>query len=195
MGLATTYKLKQINPILGIERRTEQELVRSVASGNRAAQKELYKTYFGKMSGVAIRYTRTKEEAYEVLNDAFMKVFASIHTYKGDGQLSAWIYKIVLYTTYAYARKNYKVNEIKTELQLKDVTVENDALSNLGLAVIYENIQKLPDSHRLVFSMYVIDNLKHKEIAKELKISEGTSKWYLSNARIKLQELLKEAYS
>jgi len=193
MGLARIYKLKPIHPILGIERRTEEELIRNVASGNRAAQKELYKKYFGKMSGVAIRYTRTKEEAYEVLNDAFMKVFDSINTYKGDGELAAWIYKIVLYTTYAYARKNYKVKEVKTELQLNDVTVENEALSNLGLATIYKNIQKLPDSHRLVFSMYVIDNFKHKEIAKELNISEGTSKWYLSKARIKLQELLKEA--
>jgi len=193
MGLARIHKLKNTIPILGIERRTEKELIRSVASGNRAAQKELYQKYFGKMSGVAIRYTRTKEEAYEVLNDAFMKVFDSIDTYKGDGQLSAWIYKIVLYTTYAYARKNYKISEIKTELQHTDVTVENEALSNLGLAVIYEKIQQLPDTHRLVFSMYVIDNLKHKEIAKRLKISEGTSKWYLSNARTKLQELLKES--
>ena len=193
MELAKTHILKQTDTIMGIERRTEEELLRSVASGNRSAQKELYQKYFGKMSGVAIRYTRTKEEAYEVLNDAFVKVFKSIHTYKGEGQLSAWIYKIVLYTTYAYARKNYKVSEIKTELQPNDITVENEALSNLGLAAIYENIQKLPDSHRLVFSMYVLDNLKHKEIAKELKISEGTSKWYLSTARIKLQELLKES--
>jgi len=193
MGLAITHKQKQKNPILGIERRTEEELIRSVASGNRAAQKELYQKYFGKMSGVAIRYTRTKEEAYEVLNDAFMKVFKSINTYKGDGQLSAWIYKIVLYTTYAYARKNYKVDEIKTEIQPQDITVENEAISNMGLEMIYENIQKLPDSYRLVFSMYVLDNLKHKEIAEQLKICEGTSKWYLSTARIKLQELLKEA--
>jgi len=193
MELAATNKIKNINPILGIERRTEEELIRSVASGNRAAQKELYQKYFGKMSGVAIRYTRTKEEAYEVLNDAFMKVFKSIHTYNGSGQLSAWIYKVVLNTTYSYARKNYKVNNIKTELDPKDITVENDALSNMGLELIYQKIQKLPDSHRLVFMMYVIDNLKHKEIAKKLKISEGTSKWYLSTARIKLQELLKEA--
>jgi RNA polymerase sigma-70 factor (ECF subfamily) len=193
MELATNYKTKQIKPTLGIERRTESELIRSVASGNRSAQKELYQKYFGKMSGVAIRYTSTKEEAYEVLNDAFMNVFKSIKTYKGTGQLSAWIYKIVLNTTYAYARKNYKVSEIKTELKAKDITVANEAISNMGLAEIYKSIQKLPDSHRLVFSMYVLDNLKHKEIAKELKISEGTSKWYLSSARIKLQELLKEA--
>jgi len=98
MGLARVHKLKNTIPILGIERRTEKELIRSVALGNRAAQKELYQKYFGKMSGVAIRYTRTKEEAYEVLNDAFMKVFDSIDTYKGDGQLSAWIFIIIIHS-------------------------------------------------------------------------------------------------
>lgn len=193
MVLTVKHKRKHLDSTLGIERRTEAELIRSVASGNRAAQKELYQSYFGKMSGIAIRYTRTKEEAYEVLNDAFMKVFRSIHTYKGNGQLSAWIYKIVLNTTYAYARKNYKIKEIKTELLPQDKTVENDAISNLGLEMIYEKIQKLPDAHRSVFSMYVLDNLKHKEIAEKLKISVGTSRWYLSTARTQLQELLKES--
>ena len=183
------HKLKLLDPTLTISNNVEQKLIDGVKAGHRSAQKELYQKYFGKMSGVALRYTRSKEEAYEVLNDAFMKVFKNIDQYKGDRQLGAWIRRIVLNTTYAHARKHYKTKEFKTELKPNDSVVENDALSNLGLEVIYDKIQKLGDSYRMVFSMYVLEGMKHKEIAEKLEISEGTSKWYLATARTQLQEL------
>ncbi len=193
MGLAIQHKLKLLEPTLDTKRKSEQELIEGVRSGSRLAQKTLYQRYFGKMIGTTLRYTRSKEEAYEVLNDAFMQVFKSIGSYRGEGQLSGWIHRIVLNTTYSYARKNYKIKNVDSELKPQDAIVENDALSNLGLTVIYDQIQKLPDSHRTVFSMYVLDGMKHKEIAAQLNISEGTSKWYLATARTQLQQLLKQS--
>lgn len=193
MELALQHKLKLLESTLDIEQKKEKLLIEGVKSGNRAAQKELYQKYFGKMSGVACRYTRSKEDAYEVLNDAFMQVFKSIDNYKGEGKLAGWIYRIVLNTTYSYARKNYKIKEVKKELKPSDAIVENTALSNIGLSVIYEKIQQLPDAHRTVLSMYILDGLKHSEIAEQLNISIGTSKWYLSKARTQLQELLKQS--
>lgn len=193
MELAVKNNLKLLEPTVEVNRKSEQELIKGVLSGDRVSQKELYQKYFGHMVGTTLRYTRSKEEAYEVLNDAFMQVFKSIGSYRGKGQLSGWIYKIVLNTTYSYARKNYKIKEINSELQPHVAIVENDAISNLGLTVIYDQIQKLPDSHRTVFSMYVLDGLKHKEIAEKLNISVGTSKWYLATARTQLQQLLKQS--
>lgn len=194
MAIAIKHKTKLLNPNLDIPTE-EQKLIEGIKAGKRVAQKELYQKYFGKMAGVAMRYTRTKEEAYEVLNDAFMKVFKNIHQFKGQGSgnLGGWIYRIVQNTTYAHARKYYKIKEFKTELQPNLISVENEAVSNLGLDVIYEQIQKLPDAHRVVFCMHVFDGLKHREIAERLEISEGTSKWYLAKARTKLQERLKQS--
>ena len=193
MTLAIKHKLKLLNPDLDIQTDLEQKMIEDVIAGKRIAQKKLYQKYFGQMSGVALRYTRTKEEAYEVLNDAFMKVFKNMHQFKRNGNLGAWIYKIVLNTTYAHARKYYKVKEVKTELQPQDAIEENEALSNLGIEVIYEKIQQLPDSQRIVLSMHILDGLKHKEIAEKLSISEGTSKWHLAKARTNLQALLKQS--
>jgi len=193
MGFVIQHKLEILNPKLEIEINTEHKLIKGIKAGNRVAQKDLYQKYFGQMIGIALRYTRNKEEAYEVLNDAFMKVFNNIEQYNGNGKLGGWIYKIVLNTTFQYTRKNYKIQTFKTEIKPKDIKVENDAISNMGLELIYSQIQKLPDAHRMVFSMYVLDGLKHKAIASKLKISEGTSKWYLATARKQLQELLKQS--
>ena len=88
-----------MNPNLAIRIKNDEELVKGVIAGNRSSQKALYQKYFGKMVGVTLRYTKSKEEAYEVLNDAFLQVFKSIGKYKGEGSLSGWIYKVVLNTT------------------------------------------------------------------------------------------------
>lgn len=191
MKIAIQHQTGTLETKVSQEHTEEQKLVSGLIVRNRAIQKEVYKKYFGKMLGVTMRYTSNREDAYEILNDAFMKVFDSIGNYKGTGSLSGWIYRIVQYTTYAYVRKKYKYKVIHEEVKPHLITVDNDALSNMGLEVIYEMIQKLPDSQRTVFSMFVFDGLKHQEIADQLGITRGTSKWYLAKARIRLQELLK----
>ena len=190
MDIAIQTESRTLNNSLDIVNHQEQ-LLNDLIAGKRSAQKILYQKYFGKMIGVTLRYTRTKEEAYEVLNDAFLKIFKSIHKYEGKGPLEGWMYKIVLFTSYQYVRDKYKIKEITKELQPQQATVDNDAWSNLGLEHIYSKIQMLPDARRIVFSMHALDGLKHKEIASELGISVSTSKWHLAQARTQLQNLLK----
>ena len=146
------------------------------------------------MLGIPMRYTRSKEEAQGILNEAFVKVFRSIENYKNwgdEGSFSGWIAKIVFNTTMDHVRR---VTRYKDKVVLGDIpitSVVNEAIDNLSLQEIYAKIQMLPSASQKVFSLYVIDGYNHREIAELLSISEGTSKWHLSNARVKLQELLK----
>ena len=127
------------------------------------------------------------------LNEAFLKVFNSIENYNNKGKLKAWISKIVFNTTMDYLRKNLKY---KKYLELDDCNdydiVVNDALQNLGLEEIYQHIHNLPENERSIFSLFVIDGRKHKEISELLNIAIGTSKWYLNNARKLLQSSLQK---
>ncbi|NNL93879.1 MAG: RNA polymerase sigma factor [Saprospiraceae bacterium] len=166
-------------------------LLSRLQAGNRSAQKEVYEQYFGAMVGVAMRYVRTKEDAYEVLNEAFLQVFKSIKSFNEKGSLKAWISRIVFHTAIDHVRKNLKYQEMNlVSNEEHQISVNNDALQKMNLNEIYKCIQLLPENTRAVFSLYVIDGYKHKEISKMLSISEGTSKWHLSNARKNLQKML-----
>lgn len=191
MDIALLHQSRSLSSSFDIANQSERQLISALLAGKRSAQKAFYQQYFGKLIGITLRYTRTKEEAYEVLNDAFIKVFKSIHQFQGTGSFQGWVYKIVQFTAYQYVRDNYKIGEVEKAPLDHQVSVENEAWSNLGLEHIYSKIQLLPDGQRTVFSMYVLDGLKHQEIADKLGISAGTSKWYLSKARIQLQQLLK----
>ena len=171
---------------------TDEILIQGCLQQDRLAQKYLYQRFAGRMLGICMRYTNNREEAKEVLNIAFMKVFQSIKSYKEIGALSGWIAQIVFRTTIDQVRANLKYKEVMDFNIEKDKPIENEALSNLNTEVLYQLIQKLSPSAKTVFSMYVIDGYTHAEIAKELGISNGTSKWYLSEARKSLQNLFQK---
>ena len=166
-------------------------IVEGLIGKDRATQKYVYEMYFKDMVAIPMRYGNTIDEAYGILNEAFLKVFNSIKNYNDRGQLKAWISKIVFNTTMDYLRKNLKY---KKYLELDDSSdydiVVNDALQNLGLEEIYQHIHNLPENERSIFSLFVIDGRKHKEISELLNIAVGTSKWYLNNARKLLQSSL-----
>ncbi|MCB0643093.1 MAG: RNA polymerase sigma factor [Phaeodactylibacter sp.] len=169
---------------------TDLELINGCKEGDRLAQKYLYERYFGRVLGISMRYTGNKEEAVEVLNLAFLKVFENIGQFKSKGSLGGWIAKIVFNTSIDFVRSQVtyrKVMDFNTE---QEVPIQNDALDNLAVEDIFQFIQQLPAANRTVFCMYVIDGYKHQEIAEQLEISEGTSKWYLSEARKQLRHLM-----
>ena len=171
---------------------SEEELIAGCRQRDRLAQKYLYERYFGKMLGISMRYTNNREEAVEVLNIAFMKVFCSIDSYKPTGSFGGWIARIVFNSSIDFVRSNTtyrKVIDLNTE---REKPIDNPALDNLAMEELYAIIQELPPASRTVFSMYVIDGYKHHEIAERLDISVGTSKWHLSNARKSLQEKIKK---
>lgn len=170
---------------------TDQELIHGCRKGDRVAQKCLYERFFGKMMGIAMRYTRHQEEAIDILNTAFLKVFTSLDKYQDQSNLPGWIAKIVFNTAIDHVRRHAKYREVMDFETEQDAPVTNVSLDHLQAEDLYRLIQQLPTSSRTVFCLYVIDGYQHKEIADMLNITVGTSKWHLANARKELQHLLR----
>jgi RNA polymerase sigma-70 factor (ECF subfamily) len=170
-------------------------LIQGCRHSNRIAQKNLYERYFGRVFGIAMRYTKNQEEALDILNSAFLKVFTSLDKYEDNSNLAGWIAKIVFNTAIDHVRRNTKYRQVMDFNVEAEHAVGNESLDRLQTADLYKLIQKLPASSRSVFNLYVIDGYKHKEISEMLDISVGTSKWHLSNARKELQDLIAINYN
>ncbi len=182
----------------------EKELVEQCQKQNRNAQKILYDKYHGKMRAICMRYLKSEEDAFEVLNSAFLKVFSKIKEYKAKGSLEGWIKRIVVNASIDFIRSNkeYKNKFILTNEFSLYASPEEEDLSSFSFSNIdshlskdqlFELITELPPATRIVFNLYVIDDFSHKQISEQLKISEGTSKWHLSNARKILREKINQA--
>ena len=167
-----------------IVRNDEIELVKGCVNNERHAQNLLFNIYSKKMMLVCFRYSRNKEDAEDVLIEGFKRVFDKINTFNAIGSLEGWIRKVIINVAIAkfnQGTKLYKHVDIET-LQLVDAS-NNDIYSELNAKELIVQIQKLPPAYQIVFNLYVFEGLKHREIAQQLGISEGTSKSNLSDAR------------
>lgn len=182
----------------------EKRLVLECLQQNTNAQKILYKKYFPKMIAVCLRYLKNREDAAEVLNTAFLKVFEKLKQFKSEGSLEGWIKRIVINSSLDFIRSNkaYRNNFILTDEfslygspeKIDDDTVNfPDADLYLSQGEIFELVSELPPATRIVFNLYVLDDFSHKQIAEQLNIRVGTSQWHLSNARKLLKEKINEA--
>lgn len=160
-------------------------LVEGCKENKRLAQEKLYKKYYGSMMVLAMRFLTNKDDALEVLNTGFLKVFQSIHNYKYSGSLYSWIYTIVRFTIIDFMRKKiaYKETHTINEIVENKVYACEGAVEKLKVQDLLKMLNDLPSNSRLVFNLYAIEGYSHKEIAKLLSISEGTSKWQLAQAR------------
>ena len=141
------------------------------------------------MIGMCLRYTQDKNLAMEIVNIGFLKVFKKLDTFKFEGSLEGWIRKIIYHSLADYFKK--KSNKVHfLEIEKGDKPKENHILEGLYAEDILKSIDRLPDATRRVFILYAIEGYKHHEIAEELGISTGTSKWHLSEARKKLKVYL-----
>jgi RNA polymerase sigma factor (sigma-70 family) len=154
-------------------------------------QQELYRRFAPKMFGVCLRYAGNTEEAEDILQEGFIKIFNKIGSYRGDGSFEGWIRRIFVNTAIEQFRK-------KTYLQPITETEENtmegkylSVLDDLAEKDIIQLVQKLSPGYRTVFNMYVVEGYTHKQIAESLGISEGTSKSQLSRAKLILQDLVR----
>lgn len=158
---------------------------------DRHSQSKLYELYAPKMLGVCMRYCPNREEAEELVQEGFCKIFKYIDGLRNTNNPEAWIRKIIVNS--ALQRYIPKTNLYPIlNFDFHDIDVERDAeiYGNLNAKDIIGAIQKLPISYRMVFNLYVFEGYKHQEIAEILKISEGTSKSNLFAARASLQKLL-----
>lgn len=138
---------------------------------------------------VCFRYSKNKEDAEEVLNEGFRRVFDKINTFNASGSLEGWIRKVIVNVAiarYNEASKLYKHVDIET-IQLTEHS-SYDTYSELNAKELMLQIQKLPPAYQMVFNLYVFEGMKHWEIAEKLGINEGTSKSNLSNARAWLKK-------
>lgn len=152
----------------------------------------LYKRYASKLYPICLSYCKDRQAAQDVLQDAFMKVFDKIKSFKGEGNLEGWIRRIVVNTAIDSLRKNVRKNSyIQEEVKTKEEWSEN-FLSNFDINMVYAAIGRLPEGAKVIFNLYAVEGYTHKEIAEELAISEGTSKSQYSRAKSLLQVYLKE---
>jgi RNA polymerase sigma factor (sigma-70 family) len=178
---------------------TDEKLVEECLKGKRHAYKLLYNRYAVKMLGVCMRYVKNQDEAEDILQEGFVKVFTKMETYKNTGPLEAWIRRIMVNTALLQIRNRIKP-EIEREINhyysiTENIEDENESCwETITSEDLFKMIQSLPDGYRTVFSLYVVDEYSHKEIGALLGISESTSKSQLSRARILLKKMIVKNY-
>ncbi|WP_432654291.1 RNA polymerase sigma factor [Tenacibaculum aiptasiae] len=158
------------------------------------AQAKVYQLFAKKLFGVCLKYSKNYEDAEDTLQDSFLIIFKKINKYKNKGSFEGWMKRIVINEAIQKYRKNGPLRIVKEEvIEDSDEEVIVDE-SSLNVDFLLSIIQQLPGRYRLVFNLYVLDNFSHKEIAKLLEISEGTSKSNLSRARKLLQQKIEKHY-
>lgn len=170
---------------------TDDELVKGCLGKDPACQKLLFERFCGKMMGVCMRYAGRKEEADDMLQNGFIKVFEKLYTFRGSGSLEGWVRKIMVNESLTYLRKN---KAMQMNIDINDAKYKIPGNSHVGENMnekdLLRIIQQLPAGFRTVFNMYAIEGYSHKEIAEQLGISEGTSKSQYSRAKTHLQNIL-----
>jgi len=169
-------------------------IIEACLAKNPRAEKVLIKLFLGFVKGIALRYASNHEEAEEIVNDGFLKVFNNLAKYDHTKAFKGWLRTIVVNTAIDYYRKNQKYAH---QVDIDDVDMPDmteDVISKISADEILTLVQKLSPAYRTVFSLYVIDGYNHREIADMLGIKEGTSKSNLQDARKKLQNMIKNAY-
>ncbi|MGB3617725.1 MAG: sigma-70 family RNA polymerase sigma factor [Catalinimonas sp.] len=170
----------------------ERRVIEECRCGKRDAQKQLYEHFYGEMLGACMRYTQDREEAAEILNDGFLKVFTRLAQYDTHNSLRGWIYRIMVNTAIDHYRRSRRHPYTLDIEHAREKQVDNQIIADLSQADLMRFVQRLPDSYRMVFNLYVIEGFPHQEIAKKLRITEGTSRSHLAKGRYKLQQMLKQ---
>lgn len=164
---------------------TDQQLVKDCLRGKPEAQRQLYEQYAESMLGVCYRYTKSLRDAEDVLQDGFVKVFLGMHQYKFEGQLGAWIRRIMVNTALNFLKRNRKYRDemyFTEQESLHPVTDTNPELS-LQAKDLANMIRQLPQGYQTVFNLHAIEGYSHVEIGELLGISDGTSRSQYARAR------------
>ncbi len=163
---------------------TDEELIVGCKAKNPVAQRKLYEKYNRKMMGICLRYTGNHDEALDVLQDGFVKVFEKINSFQAQGSFEGWLRRIFVNTALDNIRKN---KERKNEADIDDYGYSLDSgvniEGNINAEELLKLLQKIPSGYRVVFNMFAIEGFSHKEIADELGVSESTSKTQFLRAK------------
>ena len=169
-----------------------QKIIEGCKQNNPASQKELYQHCFSAMMKVCVRYNNNMDDAGACYNAAMHTAFVKINQYKNEGEFLGWVRKIVVNTCLNNLKQQTKFETKElTQTTHKDFYIDPDIYSSLQSKEILQLVRTLPQNTALVFNLYVMENYTHEQIATELQIAVGTSKWHLNNARTLLKEKIK----
>jgi len=166
-----------------------KNIIKGCLAGDRRDQELLYRRYASKLYAVSLQYSGNDEEARDILQEGFIKIFENLGHYKHEGSFEGWMRRITVNTALEKFRSRhnlYRVDDID-EIQEPDAEPDNNDYSGMEANDLMDIIRELPPKYRMVFNLYAIEGYSHKEISKMVNISEGTSKSNLSRARIILQ--------
>ena len=166
-----------------------KEIIKGCLAGNRRDQELLYRRHAAKLYAVCLQYSGNNEEARDILQEGFIKIFENLDSYKHEGSFEGWMRRITVNTALEKFRSRnslYRVDDIDLVPE-PDAEPDNQDYAGLEAADLLDIIMELPPKYRMVFNLYAIEGYSHKEISEMINISEGASKSNLSRARVILQ--------
>ena len=155
------------------------------------SQQELYRLLAPVMYGVCLKYAGNTDDAKDIMQDGFIKVFQNIDQFAGRGSFEGWVRRILINTALEKYRSHKEIYSIDEKMNVIEDKGYTDVLNNLSVEELLKLVQQLSPQYRMVFNLYVIEGYNHKEISEMMGISEGTSKSNLSRARVILQNKIK----
>lgn len=172
----------------------EQRLIAGYKRGDSQAREQIYELFAPAMMSLCVRYVKSKDDAEDVLQDGFIKVFVSATQYSESGSLGGWIRKIMVNTALEFLRRKKKIEwkEIDENLPNIEIKNENIDMRNISADEIIGCIQKLPEKYRIVFNMVAVEGYDYREISEITNSNEGLVRTQYSRARRKLQEIILE---
>jgi RNA polymerase sigma-70 factor (ECF subfamily) len=195
---ATFTTFGRLNCVLVTEDKHLQDLIQGCLKGDNRSQQAIYRMFFGKMKAVCLRYTHDADQAMDVLQEGFVKVFQNMERYTGSGSFEGWIRRIMVNLSIDYFRRqrndfvllgeHQSVEEWEGDSETSDEEEEEEY--DFKPSQIVEAMQQLSPAYRTVFNLYVFENYTHQDIADALGISVGTSKSNYAKARKNMKKLL-----
>jgi len=171
--------------------KSEEILIQGCIRMDRHCQKAIYKEYYSMGLNICLRYASSREDAVEILNDGFLKVFTKLYTKKKEVPLKNWIRRIMVNTAIDFYRANLKEQFMEDIENTHIPSEEESALEKMQYQDLIRLVQKLSLAYRTVFNLFVVEGFSHEEIAQRLSISVGTSKSNLFKARENLKDMIR----
>jgi len=170
---------------------TEEAILKGCLQNDPAAQRELYNRYSPKMLSVCYRFAHNREDAEDMLQEGFIKIFSQMHTFGNRGAFEGWIRRIIVHTCINILKKNKKFNESVDIIHATGAMVREESVPSIVQAKqIVECIRMLPIGYRTVLNLYAIEGYSHREIGMMLDIEESTSRSQYTRAKAMLEEIL-----
>jgi RNA polymerase sigma factor (sigma-70 family) len=172
---------------------SEQDIIKGCRKQDRACQEYLYKKYYSLFLKICARYAKDMEDAEQLMNDGFLRIFTKIDGYENTGSFEGWMKRILVNTCLDYLRSKYLKTSMMMNFNInmvaeQAVSTRNEAITKMEFRDLLKHIQSLPTITKTVFNLFVFEGYSHAEIAGMLEMSEGTSYWHVHQARKLLQK-------